>query len=544
MGRPLYFFMFRIQLRPAMLKIALAAMWVALVLLIVLQFRWSNELGQAYEQRLKSSLASSAGNFRAAFLSDMAVLCRALQDSAPSNPPVLPLSPVPYRLYFTDSTLKPLKLFDPASNLLNPVDWPKNWLSLREELLSNAEDLASASPRRWFNRPWLSSDTVPVLFRAMSLPGSLDEFPDGIRFQGFLVLALDLPVLSAQYFRQANDRTFAASVIGARTVVKFRDTLIFDSHPGTLSKESSSLNLDLLSTADSALTSRFNIRPTGETSPWRLRAEHRPGSLDQAVSALRMRNLATGLAVSFVLLAAIVFLIYNARRAEQLAKQQTDFVAGFSHELRTPITAICMLAGNLRDGLTENPEQVRQYGGLLLEQGARLRNRIEDILGFAAGRSQSLHLQPVDVPELVARVLQEESPLLKNFHIDTRYDPDLPLAHADPAALRSCMANLVSNAAKYARASAWLGVEVTDGPNGTLSITVADRGPGIAEADQARIFEPFFRGKEARSGNVPGSGLGLHLVRTRIESMGGKITLHSVPGKGTALTILLRSTSE
>lgn len=524
--------MFAIEPRPLLLRIALVAMWAALVVLIVLQFRWSAELGAAYEQRLTTSLAASADNFRASFQSDLSSLCRAVQN-APTTPPP---SPLPYQLYTTDAMLETAQRFNPDTNRWDPVPWPSAWAGLREEMNSSAEDLALASSRRWFNRPWLASAAMPVLFRALSTAETIDEDPSLPRFQGFLVVVLDLPQMSSRYFPLANDRTFAASAIESRVRVTHLDTLVFDSNPDASAKASSAVQLDMLA-------GRSNLRPAGDASPWRLSAEHRPGSLDAAVSSLRIRNLATGLAVCLVLLAGIAFLILNARKAEQLSRLQTDFVAGFSHELRTPITAICMLSGNLRDGLPSEPDQVRHYGELILEQGNRLRTRIEDILGFAAGRDQRLHLQSVVLPELIEKVLLDEAPVLRGFEVSTRFDPDLAMALADPAALRSCLANLITNAAKYARRAAWLGIEVTDGPHGTLSITIADKGPGIDPADLDRVFEPFFRGRQARAGNIPGSGLGLHLVRTRITAMGGKISVHSVPGQGTAFTILLRSTS-
>ncbi|MCX6609423.1 MAG: HAMP domain-containing sensor histidine kinase [Acidobacteria bacterium] len=523
--------------KPAFLTATLAAMWLALVLLVLLQFRWSNELIEAYQQRLESTLAASSASFRADFQADLSAVCRSVQNASPVSPPVLPLSPIPFRLYFVDSQMEELKIWNRNASSFEAKPWPEAWSQVRQELIQASDDLASASPRRWFNRPWLASSAAPVFFRATS--NEDDSAPN--RLQGFLLIELDLPALSSRYFQPRNDRSFAPAGLETRTVVSFLESPVFDSQPTATVSPSKFQALDLLSPSPSA--PRFNLRPFADESPWQLRTEHRAGSLDAAVAALRFRNLATGLAVCFVLFTGIVFLILNMRRAEQLSKLQTDFVAGFSHELRTPVTAVCMMAENLSEGLPSEPGEVKHYGKLMLDQGHRLRSRIEDILAFAAGRSLVLDLKPLDLSQVVRAVLSEEAPLLKGFEIDTSFEADLPPVLADLASLKSALINLISNAAKYARDAAFIGIAARTSSPGIVAITISDRGTGIPPAELPMLFEPFFRGKDARTAGVPGSGLGLHLVRTRVEAMGGKVTIESTPGQGTAITIHLRSKS-
>ena len=530
-------FMKSILRKPAFLTATLVVMWFALLLLVLLQFRWSDELSEAYQQRLESTLAASSASFRADFQADLSAVCRSIQNASPANPPVFPLSPIPFRLYFINAQLDRISIWTQSSNTFQPAPWPEALAQIKSELNQATEDLAAASPRRWFNRPWLASSLVPAFFRAAS---NEDDSATN-RLQGFLLIELDLPALSSRYFQPRNDRSFAPAGLETRTIVSFLDTPVFDSQPTANVSPSRFQALDLLSPSPSA--PRFNLRPFADESPWQLRTEHRAGALDAAVASLRFRNLATGLAVCFVLFAGIVFLISNMRRAEQLSKLQTDFVAGFSHELRTPVTAVCMMAENLSEGVPSAPGEVKHYGKLMLEQGHRLRARIEDILAFAAGRNLTLELRPLDLPQVVRAVLDEEAPLLKGFHIETTFEPNLPPVLADLASLKSALINLISNSAKYARDAAFIDITAAAPTSGIVSITISDRGPGIAPADLPMLFEPFFRGKDARTAGVPGSGLGLHLVRTRVEAMGGKVTIESTPGQGTAITLHLRSTS-
>ncbi len=525
--------------KPSMLTATLVAMWLALFALVLLQFRWSNELSSAYQQRLESTLAASSASFRADFQADLSAVCRSVQNSSLDKSSILPLSPIPFRLYFVNAQLDQLSLWQANSARFEPQSWPEPWLQIQSEMIQASEDLTAASARRWFNRPWLASSVAPVFFRAASNFDSNEvNFPTD-RLRGFLLLELDLPALASRYFQPRNQRSFASSGLETRSIVSFLDVPVFDSQPAATLSPGKSQALDLLSPSPSS--PRFNLRPIADESPWKLHTDHRAGSLDTSVASLRIRNLATGLAVCFVLCAGIVFLILTMRRAEQLARLQTDFVAGFSHELRTPVTAVCMMAENLRDGLPSSPDDIKHYGKLMLDQGHRLRDRIEDILAFAAGRSLKLELKPLAIPEVVQTVLTEEAVLLKGFKIETRFEPGLPLALADLASIKSCLINLISNAAKYARDGQFIGIAANSSAGGTLIITVSDRGPGIARNEVAMLFEPFFRGQDARTANVPGSGLGLHLVRTRMEAMGGQVTIASSLGQGTAIHLHLRS---
>lgn len=310
-------------------------MWLALVTLILLQFRWSSQLGDALEQRLNTSLATAAQSFRANFQADLNILCRATQSGSP-----VPQSPLPYCFHRVDPLLNQITLFNPSTNRYDPAPAPSNWFELRDELATNIEDLSTASSRRWFNRPWLAASALPAFYRATASSLRLDEVTSFNRLSGFDILLLDLPELSSRYFLEASTRAFAPGIIEFRVTVSFGKAEVFDSAPNS-GASSTPQSIDLLDNNPSTL-----IRPDSGVSPWQLNAQHRPGSLEAAVNSLRLRNLATGLGVCFVLLVASLFLHRMLRRSQQLTQLQAEFVAGFSHELRTPITAICMLAGN------------------------------------------------------------------------------------------------------------------------------------------------------------------------------------------------------
>jgi signal transduction histidine kinase len=120
--------------------------------------------------------------------------------------------------------------------------------------------------------------------------------------------------------------------------------------------------------------------------------------------------------------------------------------------------------------------------------------------------------------------------------------PGLPAVVGDPAALRRAIQNLVQNAARHAASGRWIGISAAAARSrGTrvVRLTVRDRGPGITAQDQERLFEPFFRGRQAIKAGVSGSGLGLSLVKRIAESHGGSVEMETAPGAGTAFTLVL-----
>ncbi len=527
-------------IQPTLSALILGVMLLALTALATLQYRWSAQLSQAYEQRMQATLTTATHSLRSTVQMELAALSRSVQVSSAESIHHLHLAVAarartlsaanpPHALYVVQAPTMMLAAYRPSSSDFQPIPWPSKLQSLRGELLVHMEDLERASARRRHVRPWLASATAPVLFRAV-------EGADGESLDAFILIEID----ALRYFAQLHDRLFRASGLDSRLAVLIADTTIYDSD--RLASPLPSLpSLDVWANLPGG--SRSAPRSAVEDSSWRIIAAHRAGTLDAAVASNRYRNLAAGFGVCLILCGGMVFLAYNTRRAQQIAQLQSSFVAGFSHELRTPIAAVCVLAENLRDGISSDPQQVRRYGSLLLEQGHRLRAMIEQILAFASNQHGPLQLQPVSISDMVADVLREDATLLDGMVIDVVIPPRLPHVLADRDTLKSCVANLIANAAKYARPGAWIGITAQLQEASGIALTISDRGPGIDHKELLHVFEPFYRGSDARAKLIPGAGLGLHLVRRRMESLQGRVTINSVPGQGCAVTLHLRSIS-
>jgi signal transduction histidine kinase len=280
---------------------------------------------------------------------------------------------------------------------------------------------------------------------------------------------------------------------------------------------------------------------TGDAQ-WRLVVRHRSGSLEAAVDAVRRRNFAISSGILGLLGVSVGFLVLSTRRAQQLARQQMEFVAAVSHELRTPLAVIRSAGDNLAEGIVGDEARIRRYGDLVRGEGRRLTEMVEQILEFAGIHSgqRTFVLRPVPVRQVVEAVIDASRTLAEDvgLRLDVEIPESVPPVLADEAALRRVVQNLVGNAIKYGADGGTVRISASvEGRD--VRLAVADAGMGIQAAEQERIFEPFYRAPEVVAAQIQGAGLGLSLVKRIVESHGGRITLRSAPGQGSEFTVHL-----
>ncbi|MBL8188447.1 MAG: HAMP domain-containing histidine kinase [Acidobacteria bacterium] len=283
-----------------------------------------------------------------------------------------------------------------------------------------------------------------------------------------------------------------------------------------------------------------------EDGGWRLLVKHRAGSLEAAVGNVRRRNLVISFGILLLLGASVGFIVISSRRAERLAAQQMEFVAGVSHELRTPLAVICSAAENLADGVIDNSDQIKRYGGLIRDEGRRLTGMVEQVLEFAGAQSgrKTYELRPTDLNYVIEDAVAAcHLQLVEGgFELEKNVPADLPMVNADAAALSRAIQNLLNNAMKYSGDSRWIGLsaESVKTDNGEeVQIKVSDQGLGIAASELSHIFEPFYRGKEVVASQIHGNGLGLSLVKHIVDEHGGEVKVESNPKRGSNFTLSL-----
>ena len=234
-------------------------------------------------------------------------------------------------------------------------------------------------------------------------------------------------------------------------------------------------------------------------------------------------------------------------REAYVSRLQTDFVNKVSHDLRTPLTSIRMFVETLQLGRLEDPARQKEALDIISSETERLSALITRLLEWArmesGKRSFDFRRQPVG--PIVDDALRAVEPqrLQTGAQVIRTLAPGLPQIYVDRDALADVLVDLLQNAFKYTGPEKRISVLArSTGPS--VEIVVEDNGPGIPGADQKRIFDKFYRGKDPLERTIEGSGLGLSMVKHILKAHGGKVSVKSELGKGAAFTVLLPASEE
>lgn len=542
-----------------------------------LQYRWVGELSLAERHRLKSGLQASLNRLSQDFNADISDACAALlppQQAAPSGPREEDYTAL-YLQWRDSSQHEPifraiarvvprgetltLRRMNLATGRFSTADWPEDWEPMRARLQARLP----VEARDFRRPPGPPSEDLGMLFDLQRLSPISAGGPDGaptFRVSEWVIFEVAPSYLIGTVLPEMLRRHLG--VEGSR---EFQMELMTKTMPPRLLFSSDGARVASIGkTADASVSlmelqrdrifrritrdlSRPRTSPTPDLGRWVLSARHHAGSLENVVSRARWRNLSVTGGTLLLMLATVFALIRFTQRAQRLAELQMDFIAGVSHDLRTPLTIIHTAAYNLRGKLAQDPERVAKYGALIQQESERLRELVERVLRFAGAQAGQVvgEREAVSVESIINESLAASASVLENAHfsVEKNVEPNLPLVMADAVALRHALINLLSNAAKYGGGgNNWIGISaITSGSSERLAveIRVADHGPGIPPEEQALVFEAFYRGRRAVQAQTPGTGLGLSLVKGIVEAHQGTIELESEPGKGAIFTVTI-----
>ena len=236
-------------------------------------------------------------------------------------------------------------------------------------------------------------------------------------------------------------------------------------------------------------------------------------------------------------------IVYGTDESESVRMESArrDFVANVSHELKTPVGGIALLAEALLED-TGNPEHVEYFGSKVQKEAARMADMVSELISLSKlqGAEALPEMEPLDLDEIIDEAITRNQLAADSHHNQlTRGDSEGVQVMGDKSLLVTAISNLISNAIHYSPDE--MPVSVTQKVVGgkVVHIRVTDRGIGIAPEDQKRVFERFFRVDKARSRQTGGTGLGLAIVKHVVANHGGNIKLWSRPGTGSTFTIEL-----
>jgi two-component system sensor histidine kinase SenX3 len=323
------------------------------------------------------------------------------------------------------------------------------------------------------------------------------------------------------------DRVVYGSSTGIAVVDKFHDVILFNPRAEELGLVSRRL-LD-----DRAWIAAGRVLDDGDTVELDLSRKNPHGRDRVAVRCVAKKLLDDD--PRFVVL-------YAFDDSEQVRMEATrrDFVANVSHELKTPVGAMALLAEALLESI-DDPESVRHFGQRVQSEATRLGNMVTELIALSRlqGAEKLPDLEEVDVDTVIEDALDRTRLTAENASIEINTDRATGYQMlGDHLLLVTALTNLIENAIAYSPPGSPVTVSRSL-REGCVAVAVTDRGIGIERQDQERVFERFFRVDKARSRATGGTGLGLAIVKHVAANHHGDIVLWSKPGTGSTFTLLI-----
>ena len=228
-------------------------------------------------------------------------------------------------------------------------------------------------------------------------------------------------------------------------------------------------------------------------------------------------------------------------RLKVLDDSRQEFVSNVSHELKTPIASIKVLADSLNTQTDVPIELYKEFMQDISAEVDRENEIITDLLELVRMEQggSALHVENVDVNTLLEQITKRLGPLARKSEVDLILDSKRSVsADMDPVKMTLAITNVIENGIKYNKRPGWVRI-VLDADHQYMRLTISDSGTGIPEAEQAHIFERFYRVDKSHSKEIGGTGLGLAITRKTLLLHRGSIDVKSVMGEGTTFTIQL-----
>lgn len=240
----------------------------------------------------------------------------------------------------------------------------------------------------------------------------------------------------------------------------------------------------------------------------------------------------------------VAVLIFDDTEARRLDAVRRDFVANISHELKTPIGGISILAEALAEA-NNDPELVKNFSERMQIEATRLSHLVQEIIDLSRIQDQNTmqNSEMVSLNKIIEEAIDQSKVLAGKRHVELNFASEEEVQFfGDRKQLVMAISNLIENAINYSPERTSVNVLLRKN-NEVAEISISDQGVGIAEADIERIFERFYRVDSARSRDTGGTGLGLSIVKHVISNHGGDIQVWSDPGTGSTFTVLLPLTN-
>ena len=234
----------------------------------------------------------------------------------------------------------------------------------------------------------------------------------------------------------------------------------------------------------------------------------------------------------------VVLVLEDQTQKSRLDKTRRDFIENISHELKTPIGAIALLAEAIQ-GAEDDPETRNRFAGNLIKESNRLTHLVQDIIELSRVQSEEVlaTAELIDVNHVISDAVDRNEQLARSRSIRVLFqDEPGPEIYGNREMLTTAVKNLIENAINYSSSGSQVGVG-SKSMGDVAEVSVTDSGAGISPENQPRVFERFFRVDSSRSRETGGTGLGLSIVKHVAKIHRGEVKLFSQPGVGSTFTL-------
>ena len=264
-------------------------------------------------------------------------------------------------------------------------------------------------------------------------------------------------------------------------------------------------------------------------------------TIESIVKERTLTNFILIIALVLILIIGVWIVFRNIKKEVEFAQIKSDFVSNVSHELRTPLALISMFAETLEMGRVRNEEKKQEYYTIISQETNRLSRIVNKILSFSkmeAGK-RTFNFEKSNLNDVINKVYETYKFHLQNngFKISFNKVEKIPSFNIDAEAISEAVINLIDNAVKYSDQEKEIIINIGK-QNESVFIEVSDKGVGISDEDQKKIFDKFYRVSSGLVHNSKGTGLGLTLVKHIVEAHSGKIELKSEPGNGSSFKLI------
>ncbi len=418
--------------------------------------------------------------------------------------------------------------------------------NMPENYAESIDDVQNAVAKKW--EIWQMADVVRrnILPDVREKLENLNSKGPQVQKNAFEFEENDILVLSIPMDRSGSgqDREFLGSLLRISDLTEAIDNLVDENCPPGVSiliRSSLSGNI-VFGEADANQQSAVITDFFPENfPPWRMEL-YQTGQGESGFFLYKNIFFWTLLALLIILFFGSGLIIRTLVQEVNLLNLKSEFIASVSHEFKTPLTAMGAVLERLLNGEVRDPKKTKEYYRILSHDADRLKRLVKNVLDFTKieDGKREYKLKTTDITRLVRQEVDsfQEEIRMTGFGVKTEIGENIPAVLADEEAISQALHNVLDNAAKFSGPDKNIEVKIIRRQD-NVEVAVQDRGIGIPESEQKKVFEKFHRGKQASSVSPTGTGLGLTLVKHIMDAHGGDVIIKSQPGKGTCVSLIL-----